>query len=46
MHAVLQPQKSSLYHWMKFAATVMSPFSGTVSVHVMPVHEPVKPVKV
>ena len=31
---------------MKFAVTVRSPFSGTVSTHVIPLHDPLKPVNV
>jgi hypothetical protein len=31
---------------MKFAVTIMSPFSGTTTVHVVPVHTPEKPAKV
>lgn len=31
---------------MKFAETVRSPFSGIVTVHVMPLHDPVNPVNV
>lgn len=31
---------------MKFAVTEMSPFSGTVSTHVIPLHDPLNPVKV
>lgn len=31
---------------VKFASTTKSPFSGTVSVHVIPLHEPLNPVNV
>jgi hypothetical protein len=34
------------HYLLKFAVTEMSPFSGTVSTQVMPLHEPLNPVKV
>lgn len=34
------------FYGLKFAVTVISPFSGTVIVHVMPLHDPLKPVNV
>ena len=45
-HRAVHPISSSRRHLVKFAVTVMSPFSGTCSTQVMPLQLPLNPVNV